>query len=156
MSGTPLISSHFYGDQKRCARIITTRDSSTLPSNAKHRVDVDAMHQHEALALLGFDLSQGDPVELQVLAKDLGEWPFLLKLVNGVLRDRVNEMGQTLSAALAYVKKALKKRGLTAFDARNPGERNQAVEVTLGISFEHLKEDEYARYQRVGDLPGRC
>ncbi|MDH5587926.1 MAG: TIR domain-containing protein, partial [Nitrospirota bacterium] len=138
---------------KRCARIITTRDSGTLPPSAKLRVDVDAMRLREAAALLAFELPHEEEAALEALAKDLGEWPFLLKLVNATLRDRVNGMGQDLPAALEYVRKALKKRGLTAFDARNPVERNQAVAVTLRSSFDHLKEDELARYQELAIFP---
>ncbi|HNP28627.1 MAG TPA: TIR domain-containing protein, partial [Nitrospirales bacterium] len=138
---------------KRCARIITTRDSTTLPDAAKLRVPVDAMQQQEALALLAFNLPKEETAALWDLTARLGEWPFLLKLVNGIMRDRVNTMGQPLLAALAYVKKALDKRGLTAFDARNPVERHQAVAITLGASFEHLKKDELARYQELAIFP---
>ncbi|MGP0592515.1 TIR domain-containing protein [Nitrospira sp. T9] len=138
---------------KRCARIITTRDSGTLPETARLRVPVDAMQQKEALELLSYDLPKSETVDLRALAARLGEWPFLLKLANGVLRERVNTMGQSLEDALAYVQKALTKRGLTAFDARNPVERYQAVAITLGASFEHLKEDELARYQELAIFP---
>ncbi len=143
---------------KRCARIITTRDSGTLPETARLRVPVDAMQKKEALALLTFDLPANDlanaeTTALQSLAARLGGWPFLLKLVNGALRERVNTMRQPLSAALVYVQKALEKRGLTAFDARNPVERNQAVAATLTASFEHLQEDELARYQELAIFP---
>ncbi|MDT3778674.1 NB-ARC domain-containing protein [Nitrospira sp. MA-1] len=143
---------------KRCARIITTRDSCTLPETARLRVPVDAMQQQEALALLAFDLPANDlanaeTTALQSLAARLGGWPFLLKLVNGALRERVNTMRQPLPAALVYVQKALEKRGLTAFDARNPVERNQAVAATLTASFEHLKEDELVRYQELAIFP---
>nr|MBA3964822.1 TIR domain-containing protein [Nitrospirales bacterium] len=50
---------------KGCARIITTRDSTTLPNNARLRVPVDAMHQQEALALLSFDLPADDLPEVE-------------------------------------------------------------------------------------------
>jgi WD40 repeat protein len=138
---------------KRCARIITTRNSGVLPPSAKLRVDVDAMQQREAVALLAFELPEGESEALGALAKKLGEWPFLLKLVNGTLRDRVNAMGQALLDAITYVNKALQKRGLTAFDDRNPVERNQAVTATLGASFEHLTVDELARYQELAIFP---
>ncbi|MDR4459270.1 MAG: TIR domain-containing protein [Nitrospirales bacterium] len=78
---------------KRCARIITTRDSTTLPETAKLRVPVDAMQQKEALELLSYDLPTSETADLRALAARLGEWPFLLKLANGTLRERVNTMG---------------------------------------------------------------
>jgi hypothetical protein len=38
--------------------------------------------------------------ELNALAARLGEWPLLLKLVNGFLRDRVVNHGQALPLAI--------------------------------------------------------
>ena len=69
------------------------------------------------------------------LAARLGEWPLLLKLVNGALRRRVGEMNQPLADALAWVSKALDRRGLTAFDAREAGDRSQAVAKTLASAW---------------------
>ena len=83
------------------------------------RVDVDAMRQDEALALVAHGLSDGFDGGLRDLAARLGEWPLLLKLANAALRDRVWG-GQSLSAALAYVNHALDRRGLTSTRAIRP------------------------------------
>jgi WD40 repeat protein len=137
---------------KRCARLVTTRDSSTLPPKTQ-KVEVDAMQQGEAVALLGFDLPTSNLEKaLRQLGARLGEWPLLLKLVNGALRNDVDN-NQTLSDALAYVNKALDKRGLTAFDARSSVERNQAVAKTLDVSLELLSEDERSRYGELAIFP---
>jgi WD40 repeat protein len=137
---------------ERCARLVTTRDNSTLPPKTQ-KVEVDAMQQGEAVILLSFDLPTSNLEEaLRLLAARLGEWPLLLKLVNGALRNDVDN-NQTLPDALAYVNKALDKRGLTAFDARNPVERDQAVAKTLDVSLELLSEDERSRYGELAIFP---
>ena len=136
----------------QCARLITTRNLDTLPSNAK-KINVDAMQQNEATSLIGAGLPQGNEDALRKLASRLGEWPLLLKLVNGTLRHRVQDNNQEVPDALVYVNKALDKRGLTFFDARDAAARNQAVEKTLGVSTELLNPDECARYGELAIFP---
>ena len=136
----------------QCARLITTRNLDTLPSNAKN-INVDAMQQNEATSLIGAGLPQGNKDALRKLASRLGEWPLLLKLVNGTLHHRVQYNKQELLDALVYVNKALDKRGLTFFDARDAADRNQAVEKTLGVSMELLNPDECARYGELAIFP---
>jgi WD40 repeat protein len=135
----------------RCARVITTRIADTLPSNAS-RVDVDAMQQDEAVALIGYGLPRG-AADLRTLASRLGEWPLLLRLANAALRDRVQTSGQTIEFAVAYVNKALDRRGLTFFDARDPVTRDQAVARTVELSIERLTEDERARFTELAVFP---
>ncbi len=141
---------------KRCARLVTTRNEDVLPANAQSLV-VDAMQPDEAVKLLSFGLkAEGfttrDMQALRALAKRLGGWALLLKLANGVLRDRVGR-GEALVNALAYLNKALDKRGLTAFDAANAQDRNAAVSATLRVSFELLQAEQYARYQELAAFP---
>jgi WD40 repeat protein len=136
----------------RCARIITTRLTDVLPAHAK-RIDVDAMRHDEAVALVGHGLPDEAPAELGALATRLGEWPLLLKLVNAALRDRVLNAGQALAAALGYVNKALDKRGLTFFDARDAGARHRAVAKTLGLSIAQLGEAEQQRFAELAVFP---
>jgi hypothetical protein len=136
----------------RCARLITTRNLDTLPANAKDAA-VDAMQPEEATELLRKGLPQGNETKLCKLAARLGEWPLLLTLANGQLRDRVHHTNQPLSGALAFVNKALDRRGLEAFDARAPSERNQAVAKTLSVSFEFLSESERDRFRELAVFP---
>src|SRR5205807_1736616 len=89
---------------------------------------------------------------MRALVARLGEWALLLKLANGVLRDRVGR-GEALANALAYLNKALDRRGLTAFDAENAQGRNAAVSATLRVSFELLHAEQYARYQELAVFP---
>jgi WD40 repeat protein len=146
---------------RRCARLITTRNRDTLPADAR-TVNVDAMRQSEALELLRAglpqrslaqgSLAQGCPPELQpelrrlaALAARLGEWPILLKLVNGVLRERV-EANQSLRDALEYVNADLDENGLATFDKRfdatDPKQRDQAIAATVRVSLKRLGEDQ--------------
>jgi NB-ARC domain/TIR domain/WD domain, G-beta repeat len=141
---------------KRCARLVTTRNEEVLPANAQSLV-VDAMQPGEAIQLLSFGLHTGtltamDMQALRALVARLGEWALLLKLANGVLRDRVSR-GEALANALAYLNKALDKRGLTAFDAANTQDRNAAVSAALRVSFELLHAEQYARYQELTVFP---
>jgi WD40 repeat protein len=76
--------------------------------------------------------------ELMALAARLGEWPLLLKLVNGFLRDRVIRLRQSLPSAIAAADERLDEKGFTAFDARNETERTKAVALTIGVSLELL------------------
>jgi len=135
-----------------CARLITTRDSGTLPHGA-FKVNVDAMQSGEAVALLGVGLVERFDKSLYDLAKRLGEWPLLLKLANGVLRERVHERGQSLPEALTYVRAALDEGGLTVFDAERAEERSQAAAATLGVSIGLLNEADRARYYDLAVFP---
>lgn len=136
----------------RCARVITTRVLDALPADA-HRVDVDAMQQHEAIALLGHGMAIGSEVDLRALAARLGEWPLLLTLANAAIRDRVQATGQSIEAALAFINKALDKRGFTFFDARDPVARHRAVAKTVEISIDRLTTTEQQRFGELAVFP---
>ena len=141
---------------KRCARLVTTRNEDVLPANAQSLM-VDAMHPDEAVELLSFGLqiaaiTSRERQALRALVARLGEWALLLKLANGVLRERVGR-GESLVNALAYLNKALDKRGLTAFDAENAQARDAAVSATLRVSLELLQREQYARYQELAIFP---
>ena len=137
---------------ERCTWLVTTRNSDTLPPHTQ-KVDVDAMQSTEAVELLGYDLPKEQQEEFRKLAARLGEWALLLKLVNGVLRRRVQQRGQSLENALQYVQKGLDKKGVIAFDSRQPEARYQAVQATLEVSFNQLEEEERERYGELGIFP---
>ena len=128
----------------RCARLITTRDSQTLPPRTLE-VRVDAMHRDEAISLLGAGVAGADRQSLASLASHLGEWPLLLKLVNRMLRDRIDRAGDGAPGAIAHVTRLLEKRGYRAFDARDPLQRHDAATATLAASVQRLTGDERAR-----------
>ncbi|MGH9754228.1 MAG: NB-ARC domain-containing protein [Blastocatellia bacterium] len=141
----------------RCARLITTRNLETLPGGV-HKVKVDAMKQNEAVDLLGagFEKRADLPAvtnELNALAERLGEWPLLLKLVNGYLQKSAENENRSLPDAVARAKQALDKRDLTYFDVRDSDQRNDAVAKTIGASLDLLTEDERARYFELAIFP---
>ncbi len=111
---------------RNCVRLVTTRIDSVLPPQAV-RQKVDAMQADEALRQISFGLPQDhatrERASLASLAARLGEWPLLLKIVNGFLRNRVGA-NEPLPVAIAGANKRLDAKGLTAFDrARRDGTR---------------------------------
>ena len=136
------------------AVLVTTRNDAVLPSGIAKQ-EIDRMKSGEAVALLGAglgnDVIQQHGAALGALADRLGEWPLLLGLVNGVLRRRIEQ--QTPAEAIAYVYKALAKRGLVAFDDRDATQRQFAVSKTLAVSFELLTNVELARYHELAIFP---
>jgi hypothetical protein len=136
-------------------RLITTRIDNILPAGTKRQL-VDAMNDKEALKLLAWELpadqTSAQNFELGKLAARLGEWPLLIKLVNGFLCDRVLRIGQSLSHALVGVNKRLDK-GLAAFDARNPSDRSKTVTLTVGASLDLLDAEQRARFGELGIFP---
>jgi WD40 repeat protein len=137
---------------ERCALLITTRNADTLPP-ATRDVLVDAMRSDEAVATLRYGLPAGENQPLARLATRLGEWPLLLKLVNGVLRERIGRSRDSLAGAISHVNQVLERRGLTAFDARDPRQRSQAVARTVEVSLDLLSESERARFQELAVFP---
>jgi WD40 repeat protein len=141
---------------RNTTRLITTRLDHVLPADA-FRVVVDAMRAGEALSLLtqGLppDQALAEQLALRTLAARLGEWPLLLTLAGGFLRDRVIRAREPLAQAIASVKRRLDARGLTAFDAKNEAARHKAVESTLSVSLELLTEDEQARLRELAVFP---
>jgi hypothetical protein len=93
------------------------------------------MRGSEALELIakGFGRPSTQQRELMALAARLGEWPLLLKLVNGFLRERVVKR-QALPVAIAAANKRLDEEGFIVFDARNETERTKAVALTIGVT----------------------
>jgi len=141
---------------RNTTRLITTRLDHVLPADT-FRVVVDAMRAGEALNLLtqGLppDQSQAEQLALRKLAARLGEWPLLLTLAGGFLRDRVIRAREPLAQAIASVNRRLDARGLTAFDGKNEAARHKAVESTISVSLELLNEDEQARLRELAVFP---
>jgi hypothetical protein len=141
---------------QRCARLLTTRNEQMLRVDVQH-IQVDAMQPQEAVQLLGSGLRNtplraDETKALATLAARLGEWALLLKLVNGVLRERMSR-GQSLADACTYGNIALDKRGLTAFDDKNAQDRSHAVAKTLSVSLDLLRVDEQARFKELAVFP---
>jgi len=86
----------------RGACLITTRDPMLL-GDGTHAVEIAAMTASEADALLRFGLpGQNDQASFDELARRSGNWPLMLQLLNGALREKVDS-GTTLRSALEWV-----------------------------------------------------
>lgn len=135
-----------------CSRLITTRNTATLPQQSQ-RISIDAMQQPEALQLLCSQLAIEEDAlpALAVLSKQLGKWPILLKLVNRVLLERSRR--QPIVAAIEYVNQVLNKRGVIGFDVRDAASRELAVSQTIEVSLDLLREDERQRYDELAIFP---
>lgn len=133
----------FLDGSKNCTRLVTTR---SLPVSTQHaHVAVDVMELHEALALVR-EVSPGreDLASIRTVVDRLGRWPLLLDLARGVLRRRISQ-GESLKRALLYLEHAVATKGPTAFDTREPKDRRQAFEATIGASLSQLTEESRLR-----------
>jgi hypothetical protein len=87
-------------------RLVTTRFDRELPDTAVRQV-VDAMQASESLKLLSWNLPNEQTNSLDGklggLAQKLHDWPQLLKLANGFLRDRVAKFKLPLGRAVEDV-----------------------------------------------------
>ena len=133
-----------------CARLITTRQLNIVSDIRAARVLVNEMNEDESVRMLqtAFPASLPDPEVLRGLARRLGEWPLLLKLAASQLRSRL-ERGDTPEGALAFVDRALAKRGAVAFDRASSASRNDAIATTVGASLDLLSA---ADRQRCAEL----
>lgn len=135
-----------------CARLVTTRQAPVASEAA--RVDVDEMKPEEAVSLLVARLPEG-PTALEPfrrLAHRLGEWPLLLKLAAGAMRQRI-ERGDSIAGALVYVGKALDRRGITAFDRASDADRRGAVAATIDLGLEQLSPSDRERCIELAIFP---
>jgi hypothetical protein len=135
-----------------CARLVTTRQFE-VAAEAK-RVSVDEMTTDQAVQMLIAGL-QPQPTNLkpfQLLAQRLGKWPQMLELAREPLRQRIAR-GDSLKEALDYLNLALDRKGVTAFDRRDPQERRQAIGRTIEVSLELLSQTEQERYAELAIFP---
>ncbi len=140
--------------QGLAALLITTRDSRTLPAESV-QIHVDALEVSEAVRLLGSGLPDGTRIDLRGLAKRLGEWPLLLKIVNRQLRELIQQDGLSPDRALKDVNEALDTEGLTVFDLeREDSEsRGRAVAQTVGASLRRLSGEEASQFEQLAIFP---
>ena len=137
---------------ERCAHLITTRMTDVLPKTTR-KINVDAMKNKEAIALLQSGLPIANQSATEELARNLGQWPLLIKLVNRVIFDRV-ERGETVDAAITFAVEKLTRHGLTAFDSRDADQRDGAVAKTMSVTLDLLDAtNEIPRLFELGIFP---
>jgi WD40 repeat protein len=146
---------------RRCVRLLTTRIQDNI-SEIVDQLTIDAMAPDEAIDLMRFGLPPDEVARfdrrLRTMLKLLGEWPILINLVNGTLRTRVIQLNQPFPHALRYVETVLESKGLSAFDYRNPDDRNKAVSKTLELSFAEITDQmqmlhDLAIFPEDSDIP---
>ena len=139
---------------ERCTRLITTRDESTLPSGTQ-KIVVESMKTGEAVELLssGLEAKTDEKETLNDLAEKLGEWALILKITNGVIKERV-EREQTLAQALDHVYKVLDKRGIFGLNLKtSTDDRREAAQTTLDLSLESLDDEDRKRAIELAIFP---
>lgn len=136
-----------------CSRLITTRNYE-IAADTK-AVEIEQMAETEAVQMLSAHLTEASvEIEtLKTLAKRLGHWPLLLELANSALRQRIRR-GDRFNNALTYLNRKLDAQGVMAFDQRNAKARNYALNRTIEISLEQLKQEELDRFIRLAIFPG--
>ena len=142
----------FQGLGPGAALLVTTRDSRTLPADSVP-IHVDAMEVPEAVRLLRVGLADGMGDDLQALAKRLGEWPLLLKIINRQLRELIQNDGLSMQLAFKEVEEALDVEGLTAFDREDLESRGQAVASTVGASLRRLSGEDVGCFEQLAIFP---
>jgi WD40 repeat protein len=143
---------------KNVARVITTRFDRELPREIS-RQQVDAMDAGEARTLLSRGLpehSSAAASSLAALASRLGDWPHLLKLGNGFLRDRVAKHRLSLERAIADLNTRFDACGFTALDdvkALEYNTRHRSAGLVIRTSLELLDTQSRARFEELGVFP---
>jgi len=139
---------------RNCARLLTTRQLKVVTELGASRVSVSEMNESESVAMLTARL-RDHPVEhapLRELARRLGEWPLLLKLASSQLQSRLAR-GDTFQGGLAYLNRALDKRGVVAFDREAGASPHDAVSTTVGVSLNMLDLENRRRCIELAVLP---
>ena len=124
------------------AFLITSRIPAVRGALEARDCLVDRMEPEQAATLLGRALGEPRGLEDQItsLARRLGFWPLLLKLAAKHLGSKVSRKASP-EQALQQVEADYEEMGVTAFDASDPKERDQAVEKSIRASL-RLIEDE--------------
>ncbi|MEM7125695.1 MAG: NB-ARC domain-containing protein [Chloroflexota bacterium] len=137
---------------ENCARLVTTRIATVVPKGA-HVVSLDAMDDDEATELLWAKSNASDKKTVRNLARRLGKWPLLLKLVNRRLYEDVTFFNIELTDAVAKANKELDEGGLMSFDMDDAEEREQAVSLCYAVSIKRLKTDQAERFMELAIFP---
>ena len=135
-----------------CVHLFTTR-LSEVAADAR-TIDVDRMTAAQALELLvaRAGAADFDPAAARQLVTRLGLWPLAIKLAGSAMNQRI-QRNDSPARALEYVKRALDKRGITAFDRNDISDREGAVVRTIGASLDLLEGAEPQRCIELAIFP---
>jgi WD40 repeat protein len=135
-------------------RLITTRVDEVVREAKASLREVNEMKIEEAFQMLtkGWVLDEEDKKLTKQLIQELGEWPLLLKLMRSAALARI-ERGQTIKSALRFLKENYSRKGLVAFDARDPQSRNDAVAYCVEASLKMLSPEQRQYCIQLGIFP---
>jgi NB-ARC domain/TIR domain/CobQ/CobB/MinD/ParA nucleotide binding domain len=133
--------------------IVTTRNRSVLEADFQ-TITVGELSRDEAARLLAMALPSppSDRTALDALAESLGNLPLMLAMVAGLLKERVAR-GDTPDRAVNYVRAALMRRGVTAFDRGDAGVGEPSLSGTLESTLALLSADERWRCEALAAFP---
>ncbi|MGW4049524.1 NB-ARC domain-containing protein [Streptomyces sp. NPDC004779] len=143
------------GAERRCVRLITTRNLSVLPAHAA-RITVDRMTHAQAQLVLTKGLPQlPERTVLDDLVEATGRWVLLLRIANRVMSEQLstgadaNVVGRSLLDRLRVHGPAAGDP-LRDFDLDDTDERNRAVRASLAAATELLPAGGEDRFAELG------
>lgn len=143
------------GAERRCVRMITTRNPSVLPPHAA-RITVDRMTYAQAQLVLGKGLPHvPEQAVIDDLVEATGRWALLLRIANRVMSEQLstgadaNEVGRRLLDRLRVHGPAASDPQKD-FNLDDTDERNRAVRASLAAATELLPSDGEHRFAELG------
>lgn len=107
----------------------------------------------EAIHLLRAGLPDDSIGDFESLAAHLGEWPLLLKLVTGQLKEMVANSGLSIPEALKEIQDALAIEGFSAFNKDDSDSRHAAASRAILVSVQRLPEKEKDLFLQLAVFP---
>lgn len=139
----------FLNGGPHCVRLVTTRRP---PVVAGHEVHVDAMTDHEALALLHHSLPEANNLQLVQILDRSGRWPLALSFLGGILRSMYERHAMPVADAVNALIAELDERGIVALDELAELNGGRAISTTLEMSLNELRSHDQGAFDRYISL----
>jgi WD40 repeat protein len=135
-------------------RLITTRIDEVVREAKAAICQVNEMEKEEAFQMLAKDweLDQVDKIMVEQLIKNVGEWPLILKLMRSAALSRI-ERGQSIKDTIKFLGENYGRKGLIAFDVRDPKSRNDAVAYCIEASLKMFNTEQRWKCIELGIFP---
>src|SRR5262249_8100243 len=119
---------------------ITTRRQDVAARLGGNTVDIAQMKTGESARMLinWLEAPPADPRPFEALARDLGDWPLMVRLAGAYLHEATVVDRQPLDEALTGLRRRLDRRGFTAFDRTDEGQPTRAISISLEVSMSRL------------------
>ncbi|WP_073910811.1 NB-ARC domain-containing protein [Streptomyces sp. CB02009] len=149
------LSPFLQGAEKRCVRLVTTRNPDALPAHAR-QITVDRMSPRQAREVLSYGLDNTlTPSVIEGLIRATGRWPLLLRMVNQFI-VALTATGITGTEAASHIYHRLQTLGPAGadgdapLDLNDPKRRNEAVRASIQAATTLLPEDSDDRFAELG------